>query len=258
MYEWYRNDTREKLLKLLNTHRDLFSQSIFDYLNSLIELEFSVVREYINSNDRETLSKIEIYNEIATYNIYFRALDIFKQNAHDLNIRYSDSSSLERLLICNSFDSFFDDIKLFDFNHENKQVDSDLNISSDDKEIKIGTISLYQLVENKELKEAELYWISQKMDDLRRWQLYGSLCKSEEKEIDELQHRLWKMDKIKNIVKEMIEVSNRIHNLLLEDYGLTDQDFMEESKTYQPNSGYQKIFIKKQQNLIITNHVQFI
>lgn len=260
--EFYKCNMREELLALLNRHREEFAHSILDYLNSLIELEFSVIREYISDDAREMLSELEIYKKIATYNIYFRALDIFEQNKHNLSIISAKSYDLERLRVSTQLGN----IKLFDFNHEEGIIDSDLNVPSDDKKIEIGTISLYQVVENKELREAELYWISEKIKQLTsidnpfrggdgpflQWE------NRHQKEIDEWKYRLRDLEKITSIAEEEVEVSNRIHSLLLEDYGLTDQSFKEETRIYQPKSGYQKILIKSQPNLIITNHVKSI
>ena len=49
-------NTREELLELLKSYRGILSNPMQDYLNSLIELEFSVIRDYIKDKDREVLA----------------------------------------------------------------------------------------------------------------------------------------------------------------------------------------------------------
>ena len=44
---WNRVNTREELLELLKEYRGILSNPMQEYLNSLIELEFSVIRDYI-------------------------------------------------------------------------------------------------------------------------------------------------------------------------------------------------------------------
>ena len=63
-------ESKEKIKQLLLTNKAKFSKEVFDYLNSLIELEFAVTKDYISKQDREELSKNNIYYQIALYNIY--------------------------------------------------------------------------------------------------------------------------------------------------------------------------------------------
>jgi len=72
--------SREELLDSLNKYRKILSCDIFDYLKSLIELEFSVIRNYIYEEDREVLSELSIYRKVAIYNIYYRIVELFKRD----------------------------------------------------------------------------------------------------------------------------------------------------------------------------------
>ena len=51
------------------------------YLNGLVDLEFSVIKDNINvsDDDRKVLSELEVYKRIAMYNIYNMALNIFEE-----------------------------------------------------------------------------------------------------------------------------------------------------------------------------------
>ena len=53
-----RINTREELVKLLKSYEDILSIQMVDYLKSLIDLEFSVVRDNISDKDRVVLSDL--------------------------------------------------------------------------------------------------------------------------------------------------------------------------------------------------------
>ena len=50
-----RINTKEELVKLLKSYEDTLSIQMVDYLKSLIDLEFSVVRDNISDKDRVVL-----------------------------------------------------------------------------------------------------------------------------------------------------------------------------------------------------------
>ena len=58
---WNKISTREELIELLKGYKGILADSMINYLNSLIDLEFSVIREYISDNDRVALSELEVY-----------------------------------------------------------------------------------------------------------------------------------------------------------------------------------------------------
>ena len=78
---WNKINTREELLELLKKYNRILSGSMIHYLNDLVDLEFSVIKDNINVNedDKKILSELEIYKRIAMYNIYNMALNIFEE-----------------------------------------------------------------------------------------------------------------------------------------------------------------------------------
>lgn len=63
-------ESKSRLKQILYTNKDRFTKEIFDYLNSLLELEFAVTKEYISTKSRIELAQDEIYYQVALYNIY--------------------------------------------------------------------------------------------------------------------------------------------------------------------------------------------
>ena len=81
---WENPETKEELIDSLNKQRLVLEKSILEYLKSLIELDFSVVRKEIDDETREVLSDYLIYRRIAMYNIYNRAINIFRNSGIEL------------------------------------------------------------------------------------------------------------------------------------------------------------------------------
>ena len=111
-YNWNKINTREELIELLKGYKGILADSMINYLNSLIDLEFSVIRDYISDNDRVALSELEVYKRIAMYNIYNRSLNIFKQNESELEIS-GNNDGIEGLEVYASLGKR--SCKLFDF-----------------------------------------------------------------------------------------------------------------------------------------------
>lgn len=64
---------------------------MINYLNSLINLEFSVIQDNISNSDRITLFELEVYKRIAMYNVYKSNKSFF--------YFYVDKSKLRKTLV---------------------------------------------------------------------------------------------------------------------------------------------------------------
>ena len=147
-------NSKEELLILLNQYEGILKKNMIEYLNSLIELEFSVIKDYISESDRKALSELEIYKKIAIYNIYNRALNLFNSQKGRYNI-YGINHGNKGLKISKTIKG--KSIDLFDFDY--REIQSNMwntPIPKHFKSLYIGDISLFQTIESKELREAEL------------------------------------------------------------------------------------------------------
>ena len=146
-------DTKDELKHILNNYKGILSDAMINYLNSLIELEFSVVRDYISESDRTCLSELEIYKRVAMYNIYYKALNLFKENEINISM-YSNNENYEGLKVYYSLSN--KNINLFDYNYKEGTMGFKSKIPNGYKTMNIGNITLFKTVENKKQKEAEL------------------------------------------------------------------------------------------------------
>ena len=102
---------KEELKSLLENYKGILNKEMLDYLNGLIELEYSALKENISLRDRTSLRELKIYKEAFIYNIYTRAYNLFKKEIPDikrfLGTFYIDIEK-ESLSLCR----FVDDDKL--------------------------------------------------------------------------------------------------------------------------------------------------
>lgn len=263
-------NTKEELLQLLKDYKVIFNNHVIDYLESLINLDFSVIRENIDEKSKEALSELEIYKRIAIYNIYNRAINIFTQSNMPLIITGNDEG-FESLSISVPIEDR--NIKIFDFKYS-EQKSLNYKIPDEYKTMKIGSINLYQKIENKELRIQELKRIVDKIERLYGTQnpyqyhpkkVGGSYVKwkiERQKEIEKYQKMLDKIDSHNELtefdIKE-IKIMNKAHDLLLEDYGLTDDSFEDDvSIASKRSNNLQKTLVKRQPNITITNNIEYI
>lgn len=86
-------NTKASLKCLLETHKNTLSKEIYDYLNSLIELEFSVVEEYLSKSDIAKISDTSLYYNVALYNIYHRIMNIIRSLDVLPSLKYTEKSN---------------------------------------------------------------------------------------------------------------------------------------------------------------------
>lgn len=264
---------KEELIELLKDYEGILSTPMIDYLNSLIELEFSVVRENIGEKERTSLAELEIYKRIAIYNIYNRALNIFNENKLLLNISGNDEG-FESLTASIPL-SDKRNIRVFDFDYSEHCNRS--KIPNEYKSMRIGSISLYRTLENKELREAELQRVMNNLETLydehnpypSRPRVMGGPGPKwtfrHAEEIAKYEKRFAELDsrkELSDMEKREIELTNQVRSLLLEDFGLTNKNF-EEEKTPRLYFGPQKTklerkLVKRMPNLTINDNIKYL
>lgn len=271
---WNKVNTKEELLSLLEEYGLILTDHIIEYLNALIELDFSVMRDYISIEARKTLSELEVYKRIAIYNIYYMALNTFEKNGTGLEIS-GNNDGIEGLTVYAPLGERI--IKLFDFNYRESSTGFQSRVPNGYKTMHIGNISLFQTIENEEQREAELMRVMGILDRLydeknpyhSRPRTYGGPASQwafeHNDKIREYEEKFKQLDGKKELTdeeKREIEITKQFHELLLDDYGLTNKSFVEEDSGSIINRGQksvlQKTLVRRQPNLTITNHIKYI
>lgn len=271
---WNKVNTKEELLSLLEKYKLILTDYMIKYLNSLIELEFSVMRDYISEDVRKALSELEIYKRVAIYNIYYRALNIFKKNGIELKISGNNDGNTGLTVYAPLGEK---SAELFDFNYQENPIRFNSKIPNGYKTMHIGYISLFRTIENLDQREAELMRVLSILDRLYEEEkvyhlesnTYGSPAPQwtieHNNKIREYEEKFKQLDSKKELTdeeKREIEITKLFHELLLEDYGLTNKSFEEENNRSIFNgsqkSKLQKTFVRKQPNITIANHIKYI
>ena len=265
---------KRELIELLEKYKGILNKKTINYLNSLIELEFSVIKNNIDESSRILLSELELYKKITIYNIYNRTLKLIEDN----NLKLSISTDNEELNIYLPLNK--GKCQIFKFDYEIGSLFIDRNTPTTYKISKIGNISLYKTVENSEIKNKELERLLEELVKLNRkknpyridhsrfgsqatlWQLeQGKKILYCEEKIKELKEKTdLNIDKQKEI-----EITNLFNKIMLEDYGLTENDFeLEEDDYYsiinreRDKSKLKETLIKKMPGISIENNIRYI
>lgn len=268
---WNKVNTKEELIGLLKNYEGILSTPIIDYLNSLIELEFSVVREYIGEKERASLAELEIYKRIAIYNIYNKALNLFIKNKLQVSENNEGLESLTASISLNDTDH------LIVFNFDYSEHCNRSKIPNGYKSMRIGSISLYRTLENKELREAELQRVMNKLEKL--WDACNPYpmqpgviggpsvqwAYEHAQEVEEYEKRFAELDskkELSDMEKREIELTNQVRSLLLEDFGLTNKNFEEEIKPrlyFGPQTTkLERKLVKRMPNLTINDNIKYL
>ena len=63
-------EAKSNLKQLLLQNKDKLTNEVYEYLLSLIELEFAVTKDYLSKSGKEQIINTDIYYQVALYNIY--------------------------------------------------------------------------------------------------------------------------------------------------------------------------------------------
>ena len=263
--EWDKVKTKEELQEILKQYKRVLTSPMIEYLNSLIELEFSVLRKYIDESDRQVLADLEIFKRIAIYNIYNRAISI-SERVDEKSIITGNANGIEGLYISSLIDGRH--IDLFRYDYHDKLLDD--NKLKQYRTSNLGNIELFQTLESEEARKAEIERIKgkqlnmlfdQEFNDLVYYKNYRAYPRRDtkeesiyEKQIRELERPLSETD------KSEIELTKQFNDLILEDYGISFENFMEDLFNFGINADstkLEKTFVKKMPNLTIKENIKF-
>lgn len=255
---------KEELKESIKNYKGILTAPMIEYLESLINLDFSVIKDSISDHERNALSELGIYKRIAIYNIYNRALSIIQQT--DIQIdNYDNNTKQEELNI--KLDLGDQTTNLFKFYYIDGNKQYGISVPVGYKTLTIGSVSLYQTLENKELRKRALEELKEELETLNAAKNpypYSSNAAaawgwkfSKLNEIKYYEDKFKEIDSGNNLTsndKEAIEITKYIHNSLLEDYGFTEESFVF-SHSY--NYDLEKTLVKELPKLSIYNFIKY-
>ena len=244
--------SKEELKESLNRYKRILNPRVIDYLNQLVELEFSAVKDIIDIEDREILQNLDLYKNIVAYNIYNRTLELLN-NEQELKI-FDNKDRISGLMAYKGIGN--PDIRILDYNYEN------------------GVLKLFQTVDDKKVRKEQLELVMTKLEQLydkknpyhSDLELFG--CPATRwnidyiKEVSEYEKLFTRLDSKKELTdykKKKIGITKKYHDLLFEEYGLTDEEFIVSKQTPTTiDNIINKTLVKKLPGLRIENNIEYV
>lgn len=244
--------SKEELKESLNRYKRILNQRVIDYLNQLVELEFSAVKDIIDIEDREILQNLDLYKNVVAYNIYNRTLELLS-NEQELKI-FDNKDRISGLMAYKDIGN--PAIRILDYNYEN------------------GALKLFQTVYDKKVRKEQLELVMTKLEQLydkknpyhSDLELFG--CPATRwnidyiKEVSEYEKLFTRLDSKKELTdykKKKIGITKKYHDLLFEEYGLTDDDFIISKQAPSTVDNISnKTLVKKLPGLRIENNIEYV
>ncbi len=244
--------SKEELKESLNKYKRILNPRVIDYLNQLVELEFSAVKDIIDIEDKEILQNLDLYKNIVAYNIYNRTLELLN-NEQELKI-FDNKDRISGLMAYKGIGN--NAIRILDYNYEN------------------GALKLFQTVDDKKVRKEQLELVMTKLEQLydkknpyhSDLELFG--CPATRwnidyiKEVSEYEKLFTRLDSKKELTdykKKKIGITKKYHDLLFEEYGLTDEEFIVSKQTPTTiDNIINKTLVKKLPGLRIENNIEYV
>lgn len=244
--------SKEELKESLDRYKRILNPRVIDYLNQLVELEFSAVKDIVDIEDREMLQNLDLYKNVVAYNIYNRTLELLS-NEQELKI-FDNKDRISGLMAYKYIGN--NTIRILDYKYDN------------------GTLKLFQTVDDKKVRKEQLELVMTKLEQLydkknpcrsnlkrfggpgAKWNLDHSM---EVSEYEELFARLDSKKEITDYEKKKIGITKKYHDLLFEEYGLTADDFIISKQAPSTVDNISnKTLVKKLPGLRIENNIEYV
>lgn len=248
-------ESERTLYQELKQYDWLLSKQAYEYLEALLALEISAFNKEFDDDNRQTLSKIDLYKRIALYNICNRTKNLLVNNGN--NIEISAVENYEHPVEFNIFGRINGkSINSFRFNiaEDNPLYIGDAIIYSSDvnpilRQEEIARLTKdYNAIESQDNPQAHHDGVKRTQDE------NGSKWESNRQaDLKRIKERLESLKKftLDDTTTEEIAVQNYLANLILNDMNLTETDF-----TSSYNQGLEKTLVRKYPGMSVKHNIK--
>lgn len=244
--------SKEELIRELENYKTILNSEKYDYINSLIELEFSALQNYITQDEKNILLNLAVYRDAVIYNIYKRAYDLFS--------KYDEISKVGNDSNSQNLNAFINGFKIFEFNYN--------SINNTQNKI-IGSILLNNKFIDEDIRDKEIERVINKLDMLKNetnpfssksstLQAYNwnFTHKNEIEKYENLLDQYSSFEELTDKDKKNLEIINEVNELLLKDY---DISFEKKDEVFScVKSKMNKEYIKKLPDVSVKNIIRYI
>ncbi len=256
--------SKAELKEALNRYKRILNPRVIDYLNQLVELEFSAVKDNFDIEDREILQNLDLYKNVVAYNIYNRTLELLNDE-QELQI-FDNKERISGLMAYKHIGN--NTVRILDYKYDNGILKLFQTVDDEkvrDEQLELVMTRLEQLYDKKNPYSCSVTRLKRPYNKKTLKRLGGPSAKwnfDHSMEVSEYEELLAKLDSKKKITdyeKEKIAVTKKYHDLLFEEYGLTDEDFIVSRQTPTTvESISNKILVKKLPGLRIENNIEYV
>ena len=256
--------SKEELKESLNRYKRILNPRVIDYLNQLVELEFSAVKDIIDIEDREILQNLDLYKNVVAYNIYNRTLELLS-NEQELKI-FDNKDRVSGLMAYKDIGN--NTIRILDYKYDSgilKLFQTIKDKKARNEQLELVMTRLEQLYNQKNPYSCSVTRLKQPYNKKTLKRLGGPDAKwnfDHSREVSEYEELLAKLDSKKEITdyeKKKISITKKYHDLLFEEYGLTDEDFIISKQAPSTVDNISnKTLVKKLPGLRIENNIEYI
>lgn len=218
----YPKNAQEYLKKELEKYKMVFSNYVYEYLQSLVALETVVTKNELSNESKKLLKELLLFKKVAVYNVKAVAMKTL-QNTAGINT--------SEILVANEL--------LFNQNDNNAMVFQYDTISGYDSIVPLGQISLFKIEENPELIVQELEESQKLLEQMKNTNPPKLKSRKFQRELamylQKRQHNLSSLEsyieylksklELTAYEKELVMLSQEYNNLLMKTLGLNENDF---------------------------------
>lgn len=272
-------DPKQVLLDKLKLYRGILTGEKLEYLESLIELETSAVRNELSLEEQQALLDLGLYQDVVKYNIGHRTKKIL-ESLHIPELKIALDSKGDAFADL-SFDSEQESYHVFSYDSKIDSINKRL-LSPEERETKdarLGHIHLYRFLIDDVVRGQEFHLLQteiQKKKDFFEQAKEGKIKIRAYEELTDADRKLNQLkSRLKNLqepitdqtryVSDVIEVA---HNALLSDYGLDKESFewshrqgLDQVYAHLYNGDYstclKKTLVKQKPGLLLTDNITY-
>lgn len=244
---------KDDLKRELDTYKSTLNEDIIKYLDHLIDLDFNVVREDIDNDSRSVLNQLELYRDIAIYNIYHRSNGLLRNLFEDHSLLYKMRDNKDNIEGIRAYLKLSGgDFEVFNFDY------------SRGNDILLYKLCAYTPEEKQEKMNKILSNLERLYDEKNPYpdpgHVYGGPYASwgmrHMDEIDFYERKFRNLDERKLTEEDRrdIELTSRVYDYIASEFDLKDDD-LEESAVEMDS---QKTYVKSISGINIKKNIKYI
>ena len=135
-------NSKTNLIKLLKTYKGIITPEIYDYLSGLVGLDYSVFGSQVSDQVKSKLIELDLFRQIAVYNIYNQTKNFLSEEGKDLIIG-GNERGIEGLQARINFEG--EEVPILDYKYQSVRSNNDRDSITIPSSRGIATVGIVDL-----------------------------------------------------------------------------------------------------------------